>query len=207
MPEVVGRHASARVYGSISPMQRTAVLSVALAVTTACGHQTPTSPSTTVGAPSGTTTGASPFPAGVWTAVLLGNQAVCGSTAASPLGPVIGFGITLTANGTGWTGTTSGGTLVMQFEATGSALGLVTQVTGSASGFEDAENISVPGFPTVQNPMRATFTPAVPFSGTATTSPGNSFLGTMNGPVVFTQNGVTTTCPPGSVILSLLPKQ
>jgi len=177
-------------------MRRSVILYPALLSMTVCGGGNPTSPSTTGGG--------LPFEAGRYSIELLGGSDQCGDIKIPQAGTGVSFVLTLRADATGWTGTTSSGALVMHFQPSTSSMGtppVAIPLAGTASGFADDEAVTAPpGVGIGPNGTRATFTSSVPFSGGIPSGLLPGFAsGTINGPVVFSRNGVTATCPSGAV--------
>jgi hypothetical protein len=178
----------------MAPTHRIVVLALVCVLSGACDQHSPASPSATGGG--------WPFQAGRYVVELTGDSDPCGDIKSPQAGTTVSFVVTLRAEGTGATGTTSSGGLVLHLRpstSTGQLVGL--PLAGAAEGFVDDEAASAPTGAGIQpNGTRATFLPAVPFSGGIPPGFGGDFsLGTMDGPVVFSRSSVTSTCPPGAV--------
>jgi hypothetical protein len=175
---------------------RRLIVVLSIVYVSACGSSTTTSPSTIPG-------GGLPFHAGRYVMNLTGFSDPCGDIKVPQAGTTVSFVLTMSADATGWTGKTSSGGLTMRFEPStaNSFPPFAIPLRGTASGFADDEApVQPPGFTVQPNGTRASFASAITFSGGIPTAsfPGFS-MGTVNGPVVFSRNGVTSTCPSGAV--------
>jgi hypothetical protein len=176
-------------------MARRLIVVLSIACVSACGSTT-TSPSSMSG-------GGLPFQAGRYAMELLGGSDPCGDIKAPQAGTDVSFFLTLSADATGWTGRTASGALVWHFQSStnSGSLPFAVPLAGTASGFADDEAAAAPpGLGIQANGTRVTFASAIAFSGGIPSAflPGFS-TGTINGPVVFSRNGVTSTCPSGAV--------
>lgn len=178
-------------------MHRRLAVPVAFLVT-ACGGGT-TSPSTT---PS-MSGGGLPFQAGRYVMELLGDSLACGDIKVPQAGTSVSFVLTLSADPSGWTGKTSTGALSVHFQSstTNSFPPFAIPMTGTASGFADDEApLPLPGMTVQPNGTRVTFATGTSFTGGIPTASFPSFsMGSFTAPVVFSRDGVTSTCPPGVV--------
>ena len=174
-------------------MPRRPAVAVAFLIA-ACGGGT-TSPSTT------TSGGGLPFQAGRYVMELLGDSQACGDIKVPQAGTGVSFALTLSADPTGWTGETSTRALSVHFlpSTTNSFPPFAIPMTGMASGFADDEG-PLAGMTGQPNGTRVTFPTGTSFSGGIPTAsvPGFS-TGTITAPIVFSRDGVTSTCPSGAV--------
>ena len=169
----------------------------ALIVAGACGGgSSATSPSNTSG-------GGLPFQAARYVMELLGDSQSCGDIKLPQAGTSVSFVLTLSADATGWTGKTSNGglTIHLQPSTTNSSPPFAIPIAGTVSGFVDDEApLPLPGMTVQPNGTRAAFAAGTTLAGGIPTASFPSFsTGTINGPVVFSRNGVTSTCPSGAV--------
>ena len=123
-------------------------------------------------------------------------------------GTVVSLRATLQPDASGWTATPenpSNGALSIRFTpgAVPVAAGQ-TSLAGSARGFADDAGISFGGQPSVPTGTRVTLgtgTDAVPHTGLLVLDIAAN--GTFDGPVTFSRDGVTSTCPAGAVTFQL----
>lgn len=149
-------------------------------------------------APGALSGGGLPFDGTRYSLYISGDSSKCGDVKSPQAGTSVTLTLTLQADATGWTATASSGTLALRLQK-GTAtvhIGLIP-VTGSGTGVADDVGIPLQFLPAPPNGTRVTFGGTVPLSGEM---PNSVFaLGTFDGPMVFSRNGVTSTCPAGAV--------
>jgi hypothetical protein len=175
-------------------------LVVSVVVASACSGSSPSAPS------SPTLGGGIPFQVQTrYSMTMVGDVGSCGDNRSPRSGTAVTLDLTMMPDATGWTATPanqSAGTLSLRFQQ-GSAQVPTFQVSlsGTARGFADDQGIAIGTTPPVPTGTRATFgatgAEAIPVTGLL--SLGQFASGTFDGTVVFSRNGLTSTCPGGVV--------
>jgi hypothetical protein len=182
--------------------RRLVVLAAFLVAACGSGPTSPSPPSPT-SPPSSTSGGGLPFHAARYVMDLSGDSHPCGDDIKVPqAGTTVSFILTLSADPTGWTGTTSGGGLTIHFQPStnNSFPPFDIPMAGTASGFADDEApVPLPGIDVQPNGTRVTFPAGTSITGGFPTAGFPFSMGSFNGTVVFSRNGVTSTCPSGAV--------
>ena len=171
---------------------------VALLALAACGG--PSAPSGT-SAPGG---GGLPFQATRYFVEVFGLTVPCGDARTPQVGTFARFAVNLTPDATGWTARSEDDAFTMRLE-NGGQVGAIIQVRGTAQGAGDDQGF--PLVPIAPTGTRMTIPNPVPVAATLTADlPAQlQFItrGTFNGPVEFSRNDLTATCPTGSVSFNL----
>ena len=175
------------------------LLIASLLAASACGGR-PTSPSSSGGPPGG----GLPFQATRYLISIVGDSVRCGDIRAPATGTAVSLNLVLQPDATGWTAVaedTVAGTITLRFQqGSGPAGPLEIPLSGTARGFADDRGLPIGVVPPMLNGTRiafgATGTETIPLSGLI---PFQDFSnGTFDGPVLFSRNGVTATCPAGA---------
>jgi hypothetical protein len=155
-------------------------------------------------APSGASAAAGgglPFHAGAYEIDFLGGSLECGDIKIPPAGTSISVRFDMRAETGGWTATATSGTLTLHFRPGAGTQPTSVALAGTGNGFADDQGITL-GPPLVipPNGTRLTTDGAISLSGAMPPGFVSDFShGTLDGPVVFSRNGVASTCPAGAV--------
>jgi len=139
---------------------------------------------------------------------MAGDTTACGDNRSPRSGTAVALDLTMQPDAAGWTATpadASAGTLSLRFEQGPGAQPPIVALIGTARGFANDQGIATGTQAPVPTGTRVTFgatgTEAVPLSG------GLAFQqfaqGTFTGTIVFSRNGLTSTCPAGTVAWTL----
>ena len=171
---------------------------VALLCLAACGS--PSSPSGTSD-PGG---GGLPFQATRYFVEAFGLSIPCGDTRVPQVGTFARLAVNLTPDATGWTARSEDGAFTMRLE-NGGEVGTTIQVRGTAQGAGDDQGF--PLVPIAPTGTRMTIANPIPITATMLAGLPAQFQiqtrGSFNGPVEFTRDGVTASCPTGAVSFNL----
>ena len=193
-PFVYGHAAAEGVFDQVG-MKRGII--VALLGLAACGG--PSAPSGS-SAPDG---GGLPFQATRYFVEVFGLIVPCGD-APPQVGTFTRFAVNLTPDSTGWTARSEDGGFTMRLE-NGGLVGGDIQVRGTAQGAGDDQGF--PLVPIAPTGTRMTIPNPVPVAATLRADVPVAFQaitrGAFNGPVQFSRNGLTASCPAGSVSFDL----
>lgn len=178
-----------------------AVLIALLGIASACGS--PSSPSGTSD-PGG---GGLPFQATRYFLEVVGVTVPCGDARTPQAGTFVRFVVNLTPDSSGWTARSEDGGFTMRLEHGGQVTSVSDiLVRGTAQGGAGDQ-----GSPQLQPPFppsgtRMTIASPIAIAATMPSVPAQLQLqtrGTFNGPVEFSRNGLTATCPSGSVSFTM----
>ena len=149
-----------------------------------------------------------PFQATRYSLQILGDSNRCGDLKTPRAGTVVSLRVTMQPDASGWTATpenASTGTLSIHLiPGTVQVSADQTSLAGTTRGFADDAGISIGGQPAAPNGTRVmigTGTEAVPHTGLLVFDIAAN--GTFVGPVTFSRDGVTSTCPAGAVTWQL----
>jgi hypothetical protein len=165
-----------------------------------CGGGSPAAPSDPP-----TTTATLPFTEGSYALEFHGGTLECGDFKIPQAGTVVSFTVMLRRDVKAWNAVNGTNTLALRFESAAAPPGVPNPfalgIAASARGFAEDEGLLVaPGLAVPPNGTRMTFADNATLSGSMPSAQVNAFsLGTVNGTVIFSRNGVTSTCPPGIV--------
>lgn len=136
--------------------------------------------------------------------MMVGNTTACGDNRSPRSGTAVTLDLTMEPDAAGWTATPadpSAGTLSLRFEQGAGGQPPVVALIGTARGFADDQGLAIGTQAPVPNGTRVTFgatgTEAVPLSGGLALQ--QFAQGTFTGTIVFSGNGLTSTCPAGTV--------
>lgn len=173
------------------------VLIAPLVIAAACGRS-PASPSGT----SGTTGGGLPFKSARYSLQVIGDSFRCGDVKSPQTGTTLWITFEMRPDPSGWTGTTADNALTLRFQPAGSGTTpLSIGLSGTARGSAEDEGIPLlPGGGPPRSGTRITLSDPVTLSGQMPSPQVSDFsLGRFDGTVVFSRNGVTSTCPADAV--------
>jgi hypothetical protein len=135
---------------------------------------------------------------------LIGGSTPCGDVKIPQAGTAVTIRLNMEAGTGRFVATATQGGLVLQFErrpAANSMFAFSLGLAGTASGSADDEGVSLGGGVSVPpSGTRLTVPSSIPLSGEIP-SPmvSDMAMGTLDGIVTFSRNGVSSTCPAGAV--------
>ena len=174
-------------------------LVVPLLVAAACGSGPSAPANPTLG-------GGIPFEAqALYSLTMIGDSLKCGDVRPVQSGTAVTVELMMQPDPMGWTATPSAGstgTMSLRFlQGSAPVAAFQVSLTGTARGFADDGGNAIRTPPLMPTGTRVTFgaagAEAIPFTGIVAFQ--DFVNGTFDGPVAFSRNGVTSTCPGGAV--------
>jgi hypothetical protein len=165
----------------------------------ACGGGTPSAPAAV------TLGGGIPFQVQTrYSLTVVGNTTACGDSRSPQSGTAVTLDLMMQPDATGWTAApaaSAAGTLSLRFEQGPGAQSPLVALIGTARGFADDQGTAIGTQTPVSTGTRVTFgatgTEAVPLSGGLALQ--QFAQGIFAGTIIFSRNGLTSTCPGGTV--------
>jgi hypothetical protein len=169
------------------------VLLAGAVVVAGCGSPT---------APEGT--GPLPFKPAAYVIDFSGDTLACGDLKNPQAGTAVSVRLNMQTTSGRFIATSAPGAFRVQFEREPAANAVTLRLTGTATGFADDEGFAGGTIGIPPNGPRMTVDPGVPLIGEIPSPTVSDFaLGRLNGPVVFSRGGVSSTCPAGTVSWTL----
>ena len=145
-----------------------------------------------------------PFRPAAYVIDFSGDTLACGDLKNPQAGTAVSLRLNMQTTSGLFIATSAAGGFTLRFERNPAANALTLRLTGTATGFADDEGFAGGTIGLAPNGTRMTVEPGVPLAGEIPSPTVSDFaLGRLNGPVVFSRGGVSSTCPAGTVSWTL----